>query len=425
MKKLTTVRLAAATYFLVAGGPYGLEELIGAEGYTYAAVIVLFTPLLFSLPTALMVGELASAIPEDGGYYVWVKRALGPRWGFVEAWLSLCASFFDMAIYPTIFTTYLGMLVPALGDGAPKIAVGIGLVAGCTLWNLRGARSVGSVSVFFTVLLLAPFVVLSAFAFASATPAPAASVTPAAPIGGGLLVAMWNYMGWDNASTVAGEVERPQRTYPRAMALAVGAVMITYLVPVVAASRTSMELADWSTGGWVTSARHVGGAPLAVAVALGGAVCGIGMYNALLLSYSRVPAALAEDGLLPKAFGRTNARGVPVTSVLVCSAFYCVGLLFSFRRLIEIDLLFYGVALLLEFVALAVLRVREPDLPRPFRVPGRLPGAIVLGVGPAVLLVVGFAKELANGESHRASLIAGITALVVGVVVWARRRPRP
>ena len=64
------------------------------------------------LPTALMVGELAATLPEEGGYYAWVRRALGPFWGFQEAWLSLVASVFDMAIYPTLFTLYLGRLWP-------------------------------------------------------------------------------------------------------------------------------------------------------------------------------------------------------------------------------------------------------------------------------------------------------------------------
>ena len=112
MKKLTLAPLVAATYFMVSGGPYGLEEIVAGAGYVGAIVVLLVTPLVWSLPTALMVGELASSLPEEGGYYAWVRRALGPFWGFQEAWLSLVASVFDMAIYPTLFTLYLGRLFP-------------------------------------------------------------------------------------------------------------------------------------------------------------------------------------------------------------------------------------------------------------------------------------------------------------------------
>src|SRR5277367_6847583 len=112
--KLTLGALVAATYFMVSGGPYGLEELVQKAGYSATLLILIATPIVWSLPTGLMVGELAAALPEEGGYYAWVKRALGPFWGFQEAWLSLAASVFDMAIYPTLFTLYLGKLVPSV-----------------------------------------------------------------------------------------------------------------------------------------------------------------------------------------------------------------------------------------------------------------------------------------------------------------------
>lgn len=421
-QKLTTLRLAAATYFLVAGGPYGLEELVQSDGYGRAAAIVVVTPLVFSLPTALMVGELSSAIPEDGGYYLWVKRALGPFGGFVEAWLSLCASFFDMAIYPTLFVTYLARAVPGADVGAPRILLGLAMIAACTLWNLRGARSVGNASLVGSVVLLSPFVVLAAIA--SVTSSHAASPEPAqTSVGAGILVAMWNFMGWDNASTFAGEVDRPQRTYPRAMLIAVCAVIVTYLVPILAAARTGIAPSEWSTGAWVHVAERMGGPWLGRAVIAGGIVCGIGMYNALLLSYSRVPAALAEDGLLPKVFARTNDRAVPIVSVVVCSVFYSLGLFLSFRKLVEIDLLFYGVALLLEFVALVVLRVREPNLARPFKVPGGMPVAVLLGIGPAIVFATGLWEELRSERTHGMAIGTASVSIVLGAIVWVFRRP--
>jgi len=81
-RKLTVLSLAAATYFMVSGGPYGIEELVQDSGYGLALVILLLTPLLWSLPTGLMVGELSAALPAEGGFYVWVRRAMGPFWGF-------------------------------------------------------------------------------------------------------------------------------------------------------------------------------------------------------------------------------------------------------------------------------------------------------------------------------------------------------
>src|ERR1035441_4418915 len=163
--KMRLLPLIGATYFMVAGGPYGLEDIIGDAGYGRALLLLLVIPLIWSLPTSLMVGELASALPEEGGYYCWVRRALGGFWGFQEAWLSLAASIFDMAIYPVIFVAYLSRLAPNLTSGYRGTLWALAVVLGCALRNLRGAKAVGEGSVGMFAVLLAPFVVLVGLGF--------------------------------------------------------------------------------------------------------------------------------------------------------------------------------------------------------------------------------------------------------------------
>ena len=144
----------------------------------------------------------------------------------------------------------------------------------------------------------------------------------------------------------------------------------------------------FSTGAWADAAALLGGPALAFAVVLAGSLDGLGTFNALVLSLTRLPYAMAEDGLLPRFLRRRTARGVPWVSVLACALGWALALGFTFERLISIDLVLYGAALLLEFVALVVLRLREPGMPRPFRVPGGT-GAVMLSAGPAAL--IGFA----------------------------------
>src|ERR1700761_5721101 len=147
MRKLRMLPLLAATYFMVSGGPYDIEDIIGFGGYGHALLLLLLLPFFWSFPTALMLGELAAAVPAEGGFYAWVRRAMGPFWGFQEAWLSLSASVFDMAIYPTTFVLYLERLVPALTTGHRGLVLELGLVGAAVLWNLRGAAAVGEGSV--------------------------------------------------------------------------------------------------------------------------------------------------------------------------------------------------------------------------------------------------------------------------------------
>src|SRR5437764_4055995 len=202
-RRLTLWPLVAATYFMVSGGPYGTEDIVHGAGYGGAVLVLFLTPLLWSLPVALMVGELSSAIPAEGGFYVWVRRALGPFWGYQESWLSLSASIFDMALYPSIFVLYLSKFAPALTTGTKGYAWSLSVVAVCCLWNLRGAPAVGSGSMWMSVMLLAPFVVLAAIGFSHGFAFhPAVQWSGAASrsaLTTAILVAMWNYMGWDNA----------------------------------------------------------------------------------------------------------------------------------------------------------------------------------------------------------------------------------
>jgi amino acid transporter len=405
--------LAAATYFMVSGGPYGIEEILDA-GYVRALVLLLAIPFLWSLPTALMIGELASALPEEGGFYVWVRRALGPFWGFQEAWLSLTASIFDMAIYPTLFVLYLGRLAPAWTAGWHGAAWEVGLIAICCVWNLLGAPAVGDGSLGLFVLLLSPFAVLVAFAVArGAHPVAAAIPAPTehAGLSTAILVALWNYMGWDNASTVAREVDNPQRNYPRAILMAAGIVTLSYVIPLAAMAWARVPVAAFTTGSWADIAHSMAGGWLGLAIVAGGTLTALGMFNALTMSYARLPMAMAEDGLLPPVLARTNARGVPWVAVLVCAAAWALALPFNFERLISLDLILYGASLILEFVALIALRIREPELHRPFRA-GNFAMACMLGAAPAGLIV--YAMVAARDER-----MAHVPALLLGAIIAA------
>jgi amino acid transporter len=231
-------------------------------------------------------------------------------------------------------------------------------------------------------------------------------------LAGAVSVTLWNYMGWDNASTVAQEVVEPQKNYPRAMLVAAGLVALTYVLPLAAVALVGIPADQFSTGAWTDAAREVVGPWLALCVVLGGTINGFGMFNALMMSYTRVPYALAEEGLLPKVVAWKTAAGVPAVSVVLCSVAWALALKLSFERLISIDLVLYGAALMMEFVALVVLRVKEPELVRPFKVPGGLRGTVAVGVGPTLLIA--FALWAARGER-----VAGLPALGFAAIVAA------
>jgi len=341
---------------------------------------------------------------------------MGNFWGFQEAWLSLVASIFDMAIYPTLFVAYLTRMFPWFQVNNRGWWVALAVVVACALLNIAGVKVVSLTSLWLFVALSAPFaavVLLAPFKVGALANAITKPTTSTVDILGGLLICMWNYMGWDNASTIATEVERPQRTYPRAMIVAVCIVALSYVLPFAAMWATGLKSTAWETGSWADIAGLMGGPLLRIGVVLGGMISGFGMFNALVMSYSRLPLAMAQDGMLPKVFGKLHPKSkapwVAIVALAICWAM-CLGL--GFARLVTLDILLYGGSLALEFVALIVLRFREPELKRPFRVPGGLPGAIAIGIPPVMLLA--FSVIRSEHES-----ILGMSSFAFGMILIA------
>jgi len=191
------------------------------------------------------------------------------------------------------------------------------------------------------------------------------------------------------------------------------------VLPFVAVYLTGMPAATFgSDGAWATVAGAVGGKIagfewLRFLIVLGGMMSAFGMFNALVMSYSRLPLVMAWDGMLPKVFGKTSRRtNAPWVAIIACATCWglCLGL--GFRRLVTLDIMLYGASLMLEFVTLVVLRIREPELKREFRVPGGLPGAISCGIFPLLLL------SLAMVESEHESVL-GINGLLFGSLLIA------
>jgi amino acid transporter len=433
--KLTLWPLVAATFFMVSGGTYGTESIISGAGYGRGILVLLFLPVIWCLPTAFMIGELSSALPAEGGYYAWVRRGLGNFWGFQEAWLSLAASIFDMAIYPTLFGIYLKQMSPWFGEGNHALYAGLFVVVTCAILNLAGIKVVGLTSLWLFFLLSLPFalvVVLSPLrAGAGAVTAEPHTAATGASVGllGAVLVAMWNYMGWDNASTIAQEVERPRKTYPKAMIAAVILVSLTYILPFAAVYFTGTPASAFAEeGSWAAVAGQLGGSIggiqwLRFMITIGGMMSAFGMFNALVLSYSRLPLAMARDGMLPKIFGKvTKTNETPWVAILVCASCWALCLGIGFKRLVTLDIMLYGASLMLEFVTLVVLRIREPKLQRSFRVPGGMAGAVTCGLFPLALLLLSMVESEQETVLGMNALLFGFLIILAGFVMYLGMR---
>ncbi len=418
-------------FFNVSGGAYGTEGLAGAVGPGLALLTLLVVPLVWSLPETLIIGELASMLPEEGGYYRWVRRAFGEFWAFQNGWATWLYSLVDMALYPVLFNQYLRWFFPSLGAGSAW-AVSLVVIWGATAINLRGAFRVGRVSIWAGAFVLLSFLALALLAIPHMqhppwVPFTNSGMTAGAGLAVGLSTALWNYIGWDNASTVQGEVVDASRSYPRALLVALPLVTLAYFVPLLP-TLAATDGTKWVDGSWPSIAAAATGRAgpfIAAWIALGGLVSALALFNALLLSYSRIPLVMAQDGLLPAALAKTDERGTPTRAVLLSAVFYSVFVLLPFGKLVVADVLLYAVALLLEFGALLALRRNEPDLRGSFRIPTGMAGVAVLAALPAIVLGVVIWLSIRDGDIALPSLIGAGVGLAVGpVIYWVMVRTR-
>ncbi len=386
---LTLWPLVGIAYFTVSGGAYGIEDLVPSAGPGFSLLLLLLVPLFWSLPIALVAAELSTAMPEEGGYYVWVRESLGQFWGFQEGWWNLLQTFADSAIYPVLFVGYLQAFVPEM-DGRARFLVSAALIWLVAGLNMAGIRLVGLTALALGVVVQLPILALVVAGFAGATRAP---WEPWLPPGGGVLttlgvgisVLLWNYSGWDNTSTYAGEVVDPGRTYPLALLATLPFVALGYVLPVAAGLAAGADAAAWRTGGLPAVGGSVGGAWLRAALAVGGMASMAGLFNALLLSYSRLPFALARDGYLPAALARVHpTRGTPWAAI-AASALACTALApFSFKQLVVFGVTLYSLALALQCAALVRRRLRGAPT-RAFRIPGGRAGVALAVACPLAM----------------------------------------
>jgi amino acid transporter len=409
----------------VSGGPYGIEDAVSSFGPGLALTLLILTPLIWSLPVAFAMSEMASAMPDEGGYVTWVTRAFGRYWGFQVGWWSWINSFVDVAVYPALFVEYARFWRPGMEAGERWLWAFAFIVA-LTGLNLVGVRPVGRAAVILAVLALTPVAFLVVVGTASASAAPwrpfmAEDQPLLGGLGLGLAVMMWNYSGWDTPSTTLGETRAPERAFRTALFVALPIITAANLLPVtVALASGAVSWTAWNTGTLPLIAEKIGGPWLGHALAAGAVVSTSGLFLSLLLTNSRLPYVLARDGYLGAWLGSIHPRfGTPWAAVLVSAVFYAGFAAFSFKELIVLNIWLYSLTLILELAAFVRLRVAHPQMPRPWRVPGGAAGMLVVALLPSALCLLAMAT--AGWKNTLVGVLAAFTG-PVGYAVSMRRR---
>jgi amino acid transporter len=415
-RELGVVSLAAIVFFNVSGGPYGIEDVVPAFGPGFSLLLLLLTPVLWSLPVALVMSELAGAMPDEGGYVTWTRRAFGDFWAFQVGWWSWIDSFVDVAVYPALFVEYLRFWYPAM-TSTERWLLAVAFIVVLTALNVLGVEPTGRAAVLLAAAALAAVLALVVAGAGRLSQPPwipfAKEGVDVATVGLGIAVVMWNYSGWDTPSTALGETRAPEHAFRRALLVALPVITLAYVLPVAVALGSGADAATWETGAWPRIALAIGGPWLGHAVGVGAVLSAVGLFLSLLLTNSRLPYVLARDRQMPGVLAAVHSRfGTPWVAIVVSSAIYAAFAAFSFKELIVLNVWLYSLALLVELAAFLWLRVRAPSMARPWRVPGGWAGAWLVVLPPSAFALV------AMTTADWLNTAAGIAAALTGPVAW-------
>ncbi len=437
---MSLLGLVSVIFFTVCGGAYGLEPLVGGVGAGWAVLLVLLIPLVWSLPITMMVADLSSKMPEQGGYYVWIRNTLGNFWGVQAGWWSLCDTAVDMAIYPVLFVNYLAYFYPPLaldenGSASWQVfgmrwLIAVALIAAALALNWRGARAVGRNAVIHLALVLTPFALLviiglmrgEALGGISGALTSGLASQKEGLLALGLATILWNYIGWDNVTTFAGEVNDAQRNYRRALMVSLPLIVGAYALPLLAGISVTTDPSVWNeSAGWPVIAEIIGGRWLGVLVAGAALVSAWSLFNSQLLYSSRLPSVMARDGWLPMSLARVSERtGVPTTALVILCAVSAVFAAMPFGRLVIIDILLYTAVLALEFVVFMKLRLRE--MSNPMQAPGEGFGLILMTLSPMVVAIVVVVAIIGSAGADPWQLLVVSAVIISGIALYYIRR---
>ncbi|CAA7026704.1 unnamed protein product [Microthlaspi erraticum] len=388
IRKVSMLPLVFLIFYEVSGGPFGVEDSVSAAGPLLALLGFIIFPFIWSIPEALITAEMGTMFPENGGYVVWVSSALGPFWGFQQGWMKWLSGVIDNALYPVLFLDYLKSGVPALASGLPRVASILVLTILLTYLNYRGLTIVGWVAVLMGVFSILPFAVMGLISIPQLEPS-RWLVMDLGNVNWSLYLntLFWNLNYWDSISTLAGEVENPNQTLPKALYYGVILVALSYIFPLLTGTGAiPLERELWTDGYFSDVAKALGGAWLRWWVQVAAATSNMGMFLAEMSSDSFQLLGMAERGMLPEFFAKRSRYGTPLLGILFSASGVVLLSWLSFQEIVAAENLLYCVGMILEFIAFVRMRMKHPAASRPYKIPIGTVGSILMCVPPTILI---------------------------------------
>jgi amino acid transporter len=393
IRQIGFLPLLAVFFGYTCGGPFGYEEIFKDSGPGMAILFLAIVPFFWSIPISLASAELNSIMPVQGGFYRWTRAAFGDFWGFQCGWWNWTGTFLLNSAYGAQLMDYLQNYYPGLVGNKKWLGACAVLIA-LALVNARGIKVAGWFAVVLQTAVFIPVIWLCVVALFHWHHNPLVPFAPPGKpfvgvFGSGLALAMWNYAGYEQLSSVTGEMKDPQRTFTRLIVWNTPLNVVTYILPAMLALAMLGDWHDWITGYIVTASRLVGGETLGAAMFIASIVGTLALSNSTILYTTRIPATMAEDGFFPQGLGKIHPRyGTPARAIMISAVIYCILAKWDVVALVDIYIWTRIATSLLTLLSAWRMRQKAPDAPRRFRVPGGALGMAAIIILPAILCAI-------------------------------------
>jgi len=393
LRQIGFIPLLALFYGYTAGGPFGYEEIFHSSGPGMALVFLTFVPLFWSIPISFASAELNSILPVQGGFYRWSRAAFGDFWGFQCGWWNWTGTFLLNSLYGVLLMDYLSSYFPGLTGNLKWAGACIALCLLAYL-NARGIQIAGWLSVALLVAVLIPVAWLCIVSVFHWHYNPVLPFTPpgkpfSGVFGKGLALAMWNYAGYEQLSSMTGEMKDAQKTFVRLLAWNTPMNVLTYIMPTTFALAALGNWQEWKTDYIVTASRLIGGEWLGAAMLIAAMIGTFSLSNSTILYTTRIPATMAQDGYLPAWLGKIHSRfQTPARAIVVSTIVYCILAKYPVEDLVNIYIWTRIATTLLTLFAAWRMRQKLPSAPRSFRIPGGAAGMAYVLIFPLILCAI-------------------------------------
>jgi amino acid transporter len=424
LSKVSLFPFVFVMYSYTTAGPFGLEDQVSTSGPGMALIYQLLIPFFWCIPISLVAAELTTAMPVEGGFYRWTRAAFGDFWGFLAGWWNWSASFLLGALYAVLFTDYVTFYFPQL-TGWKHYGIAVLVIALISYINVRGIRVVGDVATGLELTILFIVLVMCIMSVRMWHLNPFVPVIPPHKswfqvFGVGFALGLWLYAGYEQVSSVAEEVENPQHSYPKALAWVVPLSMLTYLLPTACSLAAVGHWQQWHTGYFSQLAAFIGGPRLGFAITLAAAIMNLSILNSTVLTTTRMPSAMAEDGYLSSFLARLHPKfGTPWIAILLSAAIYCALAWHSVLQLISVYIWLRIATSVLTVLSAWQLRRTRPELPRAFRIPWGTRGLAYAVIAPLIISSVAIiVPAFSTAPADRFALKWGPVALLIGPLAY-------